>query len=194
MSRPNRLHGARAVRRLSVGGLHFGRGLKVKCPDDEFGLTHSLIKEIVVAMIDRVRNLLAASVLSLMACGSSTPSDGGAGLDARRGADVAVSDAAPSAFTIRVSTDPDPPRIGPNTSFQLTIAGADGKAVVGATVDVTWLMPTMPDMGGTATVTEQGNGVYLADGVSFSMEGSWKVTVVVNAAGQKLSKDLTYDF
>jgi hypothetical protein len=149
-------------------------------------------------MIDRVRTFLAVSVLSLMACGSSTPSDGDAGLDVRRGADVAVSDAvatdaASSTFTIRVSTNPDPLRIGTSTSFQLTITGADGKAVVGAAVDVTWLMTTMPDMGGMAVVTEKSNGVYLAEQMDFSMQGSWKVTVTVNAAGRTFSKVFTYE-
>jgi hypothetical protein len=155
-------------------------------------LTSFLLREIVVAMKDCLPTILAASVLSLMACGSSTPSDGDAGLDVR-GTEVAVSDAATSPFTIQVSTNPDPLRIGTKTSFQVTITGADGKPVVGATVEVTWLMTTMPDMGGMAVVTEKGNGVYLAEQMDFSMEGPWKVTVTVNAAGQKVSKVFEYE-
>jgi hypothetical protein len=54
-------------------------------------------------------------------------------------------------------------------------------------------MTTMPDMGGMAVVTEKGNGVYLAEQMDFSMEGSWKVTVTVNAAGQTFSKVFTYE-
>jgi hypothetical protein len=161
-------------------------------------LTGSRSRAIVEPMIDAMRTLLAAAVLTLMACGSSTSSDGDAGRDVRRGADgggsgAVATDAALSAITIRVSTNPDPLRIGTSTTFHLTITGADGKPVVGATVDVTWFMTTMPDMGGTAVVTEQGNGVYLAQPMDFSMEGSWKVTVTVNVAGQNFSKVFTYE-
>ncbi len=92
--------------------------------------------------------------------------------------------------TIEFSTEPAPPRKGNNT-FRVKLTDANGKAISGAEVTVTFSMPAMPQMGMAAmrissTLKDKGKGIYQGNGVLES-GGTWQVSVVVRRGGQVLA-------
>src|SRR3989454_7278298 len=91
--------------------------------------------------------------------------------------------------TIEFSTEPAPPRKGNNT-FRVKLTDANGAALSGAEVTVTFSMPAMPQMGMAAmrmssTLNDKGKGIYEGNGVLES-GGTWQVSVVVRRGGQVL--------
>ncbi len=91
--------------------------------------------------------------------------------------------------TIEFSTEPAPPRKGNNT-FRVKLTDANGAAIQGAEVTVTFSMPAMPQMGMAAmrmssTLNDKGKGIYEGNGVLES-GGTWQVSVVVRHGGQVL--------
>ncbi|MGQ0445424.1 MAG: efflux RND transporter periplasmic adaptor subunit [Beijerinckiaceae bacterium] len=107
------------------------------------------------------------------------------------GAGAAAAMNAPQAATLDYASDPSTPRKGSN-NFRVKLAGADGAAITGAQVTVTFFMPAMPAMGmaamrSVATLGEKGGGIYEGPG-EVQMGGTWKVTVLATKAGQTITQ------
>jgi len=107
-----------------------------------------------------------------------------------------VSSAAPQASqqnaqaNVDFTTDPTPPRKGSN-SIRVKLTGANGAAITGADVTVTFYMPAMPAMGMAAMTTTSklsgtANGVYQGTGVLQS-GGPWQVTILAQKNGRTLA-------
>jgi YtkA-like len=98
---------------------------------------------------------------------------------------------APQGATLEYSSTPAPPRAGSN-NFRVKLTGADGAAITGAQVTVTFFMPAMPAMGMAAmrnvtTLSEKGGGNYEGPG-EVQMGGTWQVTVLATKAGQTIAQ------
>ena len=98
---------------------------------------------------------------------------------------------APQGATLEYSSNPSPPRKGNNT-FRVKLTGADGAAITGAQVTVTFFMLAMPAMGmaamrSVATLNEKGGGIYEGPG-EVQMGGTWQVTVLATKAGQTIAQ------
>jgi Cu(I)/Ag(I) efflux system membrane fusion protein/cobalt-zinc-cadmium efflux system membrane fusion protein len=98
---------------------------------------------------------------------------------------------APQGPTLEYSSDPSTPRAGSN-NLRVKLAGADGAAITGAQVTVTFFMPAMPAMGmaamrSVATLSEKGGGIYEGPG-EVQMGGTWQVTVLATKAGQTIAQ------
>jgi Cu(I)/Ag(I) efflux system membrane fusion protein len=87
-------------------------------------------------------------------------------------------------LSLDVSAAPATPRVGDN-ELALTLRDARGEPVRGAHLAVEVRMPAMgamPAMGGAASVSELGDGRYLAS-FGLDMGGTWQVTITAHAAG-----------
>jgi RND family efflux transporter MFP subunit len=98
---------------------------------------------------------------------------------------------APQGVTLEYSSNPSTPRAGSN-NFRVKLTGADGAAITGAQVTVTFFMPAMPAMGmaamrSVATLSEKGGGIYEGPG-EVQMGGTWQVTVLATKAGQTIAQ------
>ena len=98
---------------------------------------------------------------------------------------------APQGATLEYSSTPSPPRAGSN-DFRVKVTGADGAAITGAQVTVTFFMPAMPAMGmaamrSVATLNEKAGGNYEGPG-EVQMGGTWQVTVLATKAGQTIAQ------
>ncbi len=98
---------------------------------------------------------------------------------------------APQAATLDYASNPATPRIGSN-NFRVRLSGADGAALAGAQVTVTFFMPAMPAMGMAAmrnvvTLNDKGGGRYEGEG-EVQMGGTWQVTVLATKAGQTVGQ------
>ena len=107
------------------------------------------------------------------------------------GAGAAAAMNAPQAATLDYASDPATPRAGSN-NFRVKLTGADGAAITGAQVTVTFFMPAMPAMGmaamrSVATLSEKGGGLYEGPG-EVQMGGTWQVTVLATKAGQTIAQ------
>jgi Cu(I)/Ag(I) efflux system membrane fusion protein/cobalt-zinc-cadmium efflux system membrane fusion protein len=98
---------------------------------------------------------------------------------------------APQGATLEYSSDPSTPRRGSNT-FRVKLTGADGVAITGAQVTVTFFMAAMPAMGmaamrNVAALSEKGGGLY--EGTrEVQTGGTWQVTVLATKAGQTVAQ------
>jgi multidrug efflux pump subunit AcrA (membrane-fusion protein) len=107
------------------------------------------------------------------------------------GAGAAAAMNAPQAATLDYASDPATPHAGSNT-FRIKLTGADGAAIAGARVTVTFFMPAMPAMGMAAmrnvmTLSDKGGGLYEGAG-EVQMGGTWQVTVLATKAGQTIAQ------
>jgi Cu(I)/Ag(I) efflux system membrane fusion protein/cobalt-zinc-cadmium efflux system membrane fusion protein len=134
-------------------------------------------------------NFLVDSEAQLQAAmGSFAPPPPGAGA-------AAAMNAPAQQIGIDLSTEPEPPHKGANT-VKVTLTGADGKAVTGAQVSVTFFMAAMPAMGmaamrDVATLADKGSGTYEGP-LQLQTAGTWQVTVTVQRGGQTIAtKQLT---
>jgi RND family efflux transporter MFP subunit len=98
---------------------------------------------------------------------------------------------APQVAALDYASDPATPRMGSN-NFRVKLTGADGTAISGAQVTVTFFMPAMPAMGMAAmrnvvTLSDKGSGLYEGEG-EVQMGGTWQVTVLATKAGQTLAQ------
>ncbi len=75
---------------------------------------------------------------------------------------------------------PNPARLGTN-SIKLTLKGTNDVPVVDATLTVKVWMPAHGHGSAAPTVTNNGDGTYTLTGVSFTMYGTWTVTVTASA-------------
>jgi RND family efflux transporter MFP subunit len=95
---------------------------------------------------------------------------------------------------VAFSSDPNPPHKGSNV-FRVKLTNANGAAISGAQVTLTFFMPAMPAMGMAAMRTvvamnEKGNGVYEGSG-QLGSGGTWQVTIIARKNGQTIvSKQL----
>src|SRR2546430_789632 len=115
-------------------------------------------------------NFLIDSESQLQAAlGSFTPPPPGAGTSGGMNAPQAK---------VELTTEPSPPRKGGNT-FRVKLTDANGGAIAGAEVSVTFSMPAMPAMGMAAMRTQvpladRGKGLYEGPG-QLECGGSWHV-------------------
>jgi Cu(I)/Ag(I) efflux system membrane fusion protein/cobalt-zinc-cadmium efflux system membrane fusion protein len=94
------------------------------------------------------------------------------------------------AATFEVVTIPNPPARGKNR-LRVTIKDSKGHGIDGAQVTLNFYMAAMPAMGmsamrGTASLTNQGAGVYEGD-LTLESGGTWQVTAVAIKGGQTLA-------
>ncbi|MGI8568450.1 MAG: efflux RND transporter periplasmic adaptor subunit [Methylocella sp.] len=106
------------------------------------------------------------------------------------GAGAAAAMNAPQ-VTLEYSSTPSPPRSGSN-NFRVKLTGADGAAITGAQVTVTFFMAAMAAMGmaamrNVATLSEKGGGIYEGPG-EVQTGGTWQVTVLAAKAGQTIAQ------
>jgi Cu(I)/Ag(I) efflux system membrane fusion protein/cobalt-zinc-cadmium efflux system membrane fusion protein len=108
------------------------------------------------------------------------------------GAGAAASMNAPQdQVTLEYSSNPSPLRAGSN-AFRVKLTSADGAAITGAQVTVTFFMPAMPAMGmaamrSVATLGDKGGGLYEGPG-EVQMGGTWQVTVLATKTGQTIAQ------
>jgi multidrug efflux pump subunit AcrA (membrane-fusion protein) len=108
------------------------------------------------------------------------------------GAGAAASMNAPQGqVTLEYSSNPSTLRAGSN-AFHVKLTGADGAAITGAQVTVTFFMPAMPAMGmaamrSVATLGDKGGGLYEGQG-EVQMGGTWQVTVLATKTGQTIAQ------
>jgi Cu(I)/Ag(I) efflux system membrane fusion protein/cobalt-zinc-cadmium efflux system membrane fusion protein len=94
-----------------------------------------------------------------------------------------------------LTSEPSPPNKGSNV-FRIRLRDANGSAISGAEVSVTFFMPAMPAMGMAAmrtpvALSDKGNGVYEGSGVLGS-GGTWQTTILAKKNGQTVvSKQLS---
>ena len=98
---------------------------------------------------------------------------------------------APQGATLEYSSNPATPRKG-NNNCRVKLTGADGAAITGAQVTVTFFMPAMPAMGMAAmrnvtSLSENGDGIYEGPG-EVQTGGTWQVTVLATKAGQTIAQ------
>ena len=91
---------------------------------------------------------------------------------------------------VELTSDPTPPHKGTNV-FRVKLTDANGSALSGAEVNVTFFMAAMPDMGMAAmrtavTLTEKGNGRYEGQG-ELQSGGTWQVTIIAKKDGQTVA-------
>lgn len=106
------------------------------------------------------------------------------GEDVGRGATSKVERASAGAFEIEAALRPDPPKEKGNT-LVVHLTDQAGKPILDADVAVTYVMPamgSMPEMRGTAEVSEEGDGRYDAR-FDLPMGGSWTLEVKAAHAG-----------
>jgi hypothetical protein len=109
-----------------------------------------------------------------------------------RGAMAGMGSAAPPStqagkFEIKLTTQPDPPKVGENT-FRIKVVDASGSPIADAEVEVSLFMPAMagmPPMSSRAKLSSKGGGEY-AGKVQVQTPGTWQVTVYVRRKGQLL--------
>jgi membrane fusion protein, copper/silver efflux system len=110
------------------------------------------------------------------------------------GAGAASAINAPQA-NAELTSEPNPPNKGSNV-FRIKLTDANGSAISGAEVSVTFFMPAMPSMGMAAmrtpvALSDKGNGVYEGSGVLGS-GGTWQTTILAKKNGQTIaSKQLS---
>jgi RND family efflux transporter MFP subunit len=107
------------------------------------------------------------------------------------GAGAAASMNAPAQdVTVDFTSDPSPPRKGSNT-LRVKLQSAEGKAIPGGQVNVTFYMAAMPAMGMAAirkqaTLVDKGDGSYEGS-LDLPSGGSYQVTITAQHNGQTLA-------
>jgi RND family efflux transporter MFP subunit len=91
---------------------------------------------------------------------------------------------------IELTSQPSPPRKGGNV-FRVKLSDANGAAISGADVSVTFFMAAMPAMGMAAmrtsvSLADKGNGLYEGSG-QLGSGGTWQVTMVAQKNGQTIA-------
>lgn len=107
-------------------------------------------------------------------CVAGTPDAGTLDADAGAGDAGALVPTSPLALTAVVT--PDPVRLGLN-DMVVTVRGANGVPVPNATLTARTWMALHGHGSPTPTITNAGGGDYLLANVSFTMLGTWTVTV-----------------
>ena len=118
-------------------------------------------------------------------------------LQAAAGSYTPPAPAAQQSSTVNVdfTTDPNPPHRGSNT-FRVKLTNANGSAITGADVSVTFFMPSMPAMGmaamnATTKLLPKSAGLYEGQG-NLDTGGTWQVTVTVQQNGRTLATKLLH--
>jgi hypothetical protein len=127
------------------------------------------------------QNLRIGALLSVgaLSCSSAAPSAGPATFSSDAYA-MATSDS--GALHVEVRTSPQPPVRGTNEA-ELTVTGADdGRPRDGLDVQVTTWMPAMNHGSSAPTVTAEGGGKYLVQGVYLYMPGTWELRMTFAGA------------
>lgn len=103
----------------------------------------------------------------------------------------AEADTAPSVARLHLTVSPRPPAVGP-ARLAVTVASPDDKPITGAKLQVRGDMVMAGMAPVIATLTDQGNGQYTADGFRFTMAGDWILTVSGSLSdGTRIHKTFT---
>jgi membrane fusion protein, copper/silver efflux system len=92
-------------------------------------------------------------------------------------------------YSIKLRTEPSPPKGASEGTFHVTVTGPDGKPVADAQVVATLVMPAMPAMGMgemRSSVNLSWNGSEYVGAETIAMAGPWTVTVEARRNGQLL--------
>ncbi len=132
----------------------------------------------------------AGQVCVTGACSTPLSNDG---VDAGADAGVDAGTVAPTnPLELTVAINPDPPRLGRN-SLSVSVKGANQVPVTTATLSVNVYMPAMghgsPE---TPVVTAQSDGTLRVDKVTFSMQGTWRVTLTATSGALSGTRQLFY--
>lgn len=103
----------------------------------------------------------------------------------------APSNAVNPPLDITFRTDPEQPKAG-ETSFDVSVTGANSPPLTDADVSVQFYMAAMPEMKmpemrNTIPLRHEGGGRYRGKG-NILTAGTWDVTVIVKRGGQELGK------
>ena len=133
------------------------------------------------AVVTSANFLIDSEAQLQAAAGAFVPPPPGAGA----AASMNRPEGAPQA-NIELTTDPQPPKKGSNV-LRVKLTGANGSAIAGAQVTVTFFMPAMPAMGMAAMKTsadlvDKGNGLYEGKG-DLGSGGTWQVSIVARRNG-----------
>jgi len=82
-------------------------------------------------------------------------------------------------LTAQLKPDPDPPQVGHDTSFVVTLTDA-GQPVAGATVVIDLSFKSLNQKGPSGTCTEGAPGRYEVRDLSTGMNGRWEAAVTVS--------------
>lgn len=94
-------------------------------------------------------------------------------------------------LAVTASFNPAPPKQGTETIL-VTIKGANGKPVKGATVKIGANMPSMSMSGPTLTAHDNGDGTYSAK-ANINFATKWVFNITASAGGRKGSTRLSAD-
>lgn len=83
------------------------------------------------------------------------------------------------ALSARLTTDPDPPQVGHDSSFALTL-NESGQPVTGATVVLDLSFKSLDQKGPSGSCTETSPGHYEVRDLSTGMNGRWEAAVTVS--------------
>ena len=109
-------------------------------------------------------------------------------LAACSGASQPAATPSPAPVQITLSTDPNPPSMGP-VEIVFTVLDTQGQPISGADVDVIAGHTEMGGMTMHGKATDQGNGKY-AITANYSMPGKWLVTVQVKKENLDFKQDI----
>ena len=87
-------------------------------------------------------------------------------------------------LTVKLVSNPDPPRTGDN-HLTVTLQDGSGRSVDGARLAFVWDMPAMgvmPEMKGTGQISVEGGGRYVVT-YPLAMAGDWYLTLAIDAPG-----------
>ncbi|MFN7035630.1 MAG: FixH family protein [Bellilinea sp.] len=89
---------------------------------------------------------------------------------------------------VRVESNPDPAKVG-DITFTVYLTDEKGNPLEGAQVEVAMEHTDMMGMTMSGSASEQGGGKYVIQ-ANVSMNGNWKMTVVVNKEGLEYKEDI----
>ena len=95
-------------------------------------------------------------------------------------------------LTAQLTPEPDPPRVGHDSGFVVTVA-ENGSPVSGAAVRMDTAFTGLNQTGPSAVLTETSPGRYEAREVSTGMNGKWEATVTITRINQP-DVQLTFPF
>jgi hypothetical protein len=104
-------------------------------------------------------------------------------LPRQKSAIISTQEAPGSAFMMSLTMDPAQPKFGSKTNFRVTVEQTLGRAVDGAQVEASLVMPLM-DMGKNQFPLKPAGGAQYSGTGEFNMAGEWEVIVTASENGK----------
>lgn len=102
-------------------------------------------------------------------------------------ADVAPNTRTASGISATFTPDPNPPRVGHDSGFVVTLA-EEGQPVTGGAVHIQLLFSTLNQQGPSGVCAETAPGRYEVKDLSTGMNGRWDAAVTVSRANKPDAK------